>query len=94
MSVVAGWLDKLTAAILDGYVNTANKGDHEEAQEKVKSFLLANIGRLEHWVKIHPGRRPPVVFNHQTGEVIWLRREQKRKMERRLAKAARRARGL
>jgi hypothetical protein len=82
MSIIANLIETMTGAIVDGYVNTGNKADHLQAQENVRTFLYENIGRLELWAKTHPGRRPPVYFNSETGGVVWLSRSQNRKLQR------------
>jgi hypothetical protein len=86
MSILASLIDHMTGLILQGYVNTAGKADFKQAQENVKLFLFENYGRLERWVKQCPGKRPPVYFNSDTGDVLWLTRSQHRKLQRIKAK--------
>lgn len=89
MSISLDLINTMTGIILDGYVNTANKSDFDEAKGKVREFLMGNMTRLAQWAKQRPGVRPPVYFNDQTGDVIWLTRAQSRRLKRRLVKASR-----
>lgn len=93
MSILYSLIEQMTGVIMDGYVNVAGKADHKEAREKVKEFLIKNYNRLLNWAQDNPGIRPPVYFNSDTGEVLWLTRKQNRKWQRIKAKAVQRARG-
>lgn len=90
MSIAADLIDKMTGIILDGFVNTGHKAQHENARENVRLFLNENIERLAAWVQRNPGRRPPIYCNEITGEVTWLTRTQNRRMNRKMAKYRRR----
>lgn len=89
MSISLDLINTMTGIILDGFVNTANKSDFDEAKGKVREFLMDNMARLALFAERNPGKRPPVYFNEENGEVIWLRRGQARKLKRHLAKVSR-----
>lgn len=86
MISAAQLIDQMTGVILAGFVRTAAKADHKQAQENVRLFLNENIDRLIRWAKEQPGKRPPVYYDSDTGGVMWLNRSQLRRLKRRQAK--------
>lgn len=77
---LADLVDRLTGIILEGFVNTAEKHDFDEAKREVKFFLEGNISKLIDWAEANPGKRPPIYY--YDGKVAWLNRRQLRTLQR------------
>ena len=52
----------------------------EYEQKKVEEYLLRNTEALRQWMIAHPKQKPPVYFDRDNDRVVWVNREERRRM--------------
>lgn len=63
----------------------------EKNREKLQSALNAFAPRIEAWTKKYPERPLPILFDEEKGEIAWLNRKDRRRVEALLKKQPRKA---